>query len=125
MFIGHIVLLRPPLGTHRFQRAVSAIDLLLGISPPPNLRRCSGSYKFVFRRDCTLEAMRTRGPFSLFQVVTTRHENSSEKGRANWQFARSSRKAAPKESRQTASLPYPRAAIFIIYLVIFSASAVN
>src|SRR5262245_15325507 len=31
---------------------------------PPNLRQCvskSGSYKFVFRRDCTLEAMRTQG----------------------------------------------------------------
>src|SRR5262249_23983830 len=28
-------------------------------------------------------------------------------GRANWQFAWSSRKAASKESRQTASLPYP------------------
>src|SRR5262245_65237686 len=27
-------------------------------------------------------------------------------GRANWQFAWSSRKAASKESRQTASLPY-------------------
>src|SRR5262245_16846293 len=39
---------------------------------------------------------------------------SSEKGRANWQFAWSSRKAASKESRQTASLPYPRAAIFIL-----------
>jgi hypothetical protein len=36
------------------------------------------------------------------------------KGRANWQFALSSRKAASKESRQTASLPYPRAAIFIL-----------
>src|SRR5262245_30747282 len=36
-----------------------------------------------------------------------------ENGRANWQFARFSRKVASKESRQTASLPYPRAAIFI------------
>src|SRR5215510_14291697 len=36
------------------------------------------------------------------------------KGRANWQFAQSSPKAASKESRQTASLPYPRAAIFIV-----------
>src|SRR5262245_42690422 len=36
------------------------------------------------------------------------------KGRANWQFAQSSRKAASKESRQTASLPYPCGAIFIL-----------
>jgi hypothetical protein len=31
---------------------------------PPNWRRClpkTGSYKFAFRRDCTLEAMRTQG----------------------------------------------------------------
>jgi hypothetical protein len=28
-----------------------------------------GSYKFVFRRDCALEAMRTQGAFSLFQGV--------------------------------------------------------
>src|SRR6266540_4793836 len=43
---------------------------------PPNLRRSvprSGSYKFVFRRDCTLEAMRTQGAFSSFQGVATRH----------------------------------------------------
>src|SRR5262245_39915378 len=53
----------------------------LGLRPidqnqsPPNLRRSvpkSGSYKFVFRRDCTLEAMRTQGAFSLFQDVATR-----------------------------------------------------
>src|SRR6266540_2195499 len=70
-------LLGKSLGTHRFQRAVSARDRLIGISPPPNMRRCSGSYQFVFRRDCTLEAMRTQGAFSLFQGVATRHEGSS------------------------------------------------
>src|SRR5262245_1170379 len=43
------------------------------------------------------------------------HKISSEKGRANWQFARISRKAALKESRQTASLPYPPAALFIYF----------
>src|SRR5262249_29190547 len=42
------------------------------------------------------------------------HISSSDKGRANWQFARVSRKTASKESRQTASLPYPRAALFIL-----------
>src|SRR5215510_450892 len=40
------------------------------------------------------------------------HIVSSEQGRANWQFARYYRKTARKESRQTASLPYRRAAIF-------------
>src|SRR5262245_30024933 len=53
----------------------------LGLRPidqnqsPPNLRRSvprSGSYKFVFRRDCTLEAMRTQVAVSLFQDVATR-----------------------------------------------------
>src|SRR6266540_1410723 len=47
---------------------------------PPNLRRSvarSGSYKFVFRRDCTLEAMRTQGAFSFFQGVATRSWNTT------------------------------------------------
>src|SRR6266545_2374859 len=35
-------------------------------------------------------------------------------GRANWQFARFSRKTALKEPRQTASLPYTCAAIFVL-----------
>src|SRR6266498_1714344 len=42
---------------------------------PQNLRRSvprSGSYRFVFLRDCTLEAMRTQGAFSFFQGVATR-----------------------------------------------------
>src|SRR5262245_49935721 len=42
------------------------------------------------------------------------HKISSENGRANWQFAWFTRKIASKESRQTASLPYPSAAIFIL-----------
>jgi hypothetical protein len=41
-------------------------------------------------------------------------KHSSEKGRANWQFAWFPRKTASMESRQTASLPYTRAAIFIL-----------
>jgi hypothetical protein len=36
------------------------------------------------------------------------------KGRAKWPFAWFSRKIALKESGQTPSLPYPRAAIFIV-----------
>src|SRR4030095_15752071 len=44
----------------------------------------------------------------------SRHERLLRKGRANRQFAQSSRKAASKESRQTASLPYSRAALFIV-----------
>src|SRR5262245_20603659 len=36
------------------------------------------------------------------------------KGRANWQFALSSQKIALEETGQTASLPYFRAAIFIL-----------
>src|SRR5262245_62461006 len=52
--------------------------------------------------------------FSFFQGGVTGHEGSSERGRANCQFAWHSRKTASKESRQTASLPYPRAAIFIL-----------
>src|SRR5262245_63662359 len=39
--------------------------------------------------------------FSFFQRVATRHEGSSEKCRANWQFAQSSPKTASTESRQT------------------------
>jgi hypothetical protein len=39
---------------------------------------------------------------------------SSENGGANWEFAWFSRKIALKESMQTASLPYTRAAIFIL-----------
>src|SRR6266545_7833997 len=38
---------------------------------PQNLRRSvlrSGSYKFVFRRDCTLEAMRTQGAISFLSL---------------------------------------------------------
>src|SRR5262245_57761961 len=38
----------------------------------------------------------------------------AEKGRANCQFAQSSRQAALKESRQTGGLPYHRAALFIL-----------
>src|SRR5262245_9968374 len=41
-------------------------------------------------------------------------EFSSEKGKANRQFAWSSQKAASKESRQTTSLPYHRGALFIL-----------
>jgi hypothetical protein len=39
---------------------------------------------------------------------------SSENGMANPEFAWYSREAASKESRQTASLPYTGAAIFIL-----------
>jgi len=38
----------------------------------------SGSYKFVFLRDCTPEAMGTQGAFSLFQRVALSHEGSSK-----------------------------------------------
>jgi hypothetical protein len=73
------------------------------------------------------------------RLLTLTLEAPAEKGKANWQFARISpktaskdlrslrdefirhvtkkfvtTKTASKESRQTASLPYPRAAIFIL-----------
>src|SRR5262245_50462686 len=59
-------------------------------------------------------ALPSRRDFHSFRAARSVMFNSSENGRANWQFAWSSRKAASKESRQTASLPYPRAAIFIL-----------
>ena len=43
---------------------------------PPNLRRRlprSGSYKFVFLRYCTLEAMRTQGAFYCQSIEGVRH----------------------------------------------------
>ena len=50
------------MGTRRFQRAVSRKDLLIGISRPELEATPTwlGSYKFVFRRDCALEATRTQ-----------------------------------------------------------------
>jgi hypothetical protein len=47
-------------------------------------------------------------------IVSFRIIEFLRKGRANWQFALSSQKIALKETGQTASLPYLRAAIFIL-----------
>src|SRR5262247_2478724 len=81
----HVELLGKSLGTHRFQHAVSAENLLIGIHLPQtgdlepaslNWRRClrmSGSFKFVSRRDCTLEAMRTQG--SDFHPLRASHHD--------------------------------------------------
>jgi hypothetical protein len=58
----------------------------------------------------------------MFESGRSPHINSfinfSGKGRANWQFAWLSRKAALKESRQTGSLPYTRAAISLFQDVV-------
>jgi hypothetical protein len=47
-----------PLGTRRFQRAVSAQDTLIGTNPSSS--GASDSDQQVFRRDCALEAARTQ-----------------------------------------------------------------
>jgi len=50
----------------------------------------------------------------VINIVSFRIIEFLRKGRANWQFALSSQKIALKETGQTASLPYLRAAIFIL-----------
>jgi hypothetical protein len=62
------------LGTHRFQRAVSEEDAFIGIRPEYAslpVRGRLNSDQPAFRRDCTLEAMRTQARFSLFLGVVT------------------------------------------------------
>jgi hypothetical protein len=73
------------LGKHRFQRAGSAKDLLIGIRRPrtgSDPYQAFVSYKFVFFRDCTLEAMRTQGRFSLIQGLAHCRMNDSFKGKS-------------------------------------------
>src|SRR5262249_28416241 len=86
----------------------SVIELRTNLVTRPGRAPAVGRGVFAFGRGddmgCRDKSRRKEKPVEFAHIV------SSEQGRANWQFARYSRKTALKESRQTASLPYPRAA---------------